>query len=81
VLDVPVVGRDRAEVAALVERLRGRVSATAYARTHHAGVASEHAVRYRGLADLGVDTVFVALPDLTGPAEVTRFGAVIDALR
>jgi alkanesulfonate monooxygenase SsuD/methylene tetrahydromethanopterin reductase-like flavin-dependent oxidoreductase (luciferase family)/predicted kinase len=81
VLDVPVVGRDREEAAALVERLRGRVSATAYARTHHAGAASEHAARYRVLADLGVDTVFVALPDLTGPAEVTRFGAVIDALR
>ena len=38
VLDVPVLGRDRDEVAALVERLRGRVSAAAYARTHHAGV-------------------------------------------
>jgi alkanesulfonate monooxygenase SsuD/methylene tetrahydromethanopterin reductase-like flavin-dependent oxidoreductase (luciferase family)/predicted kinase len=81
VLDVPVLGRDRDEVAATVDRLRGRVSAPAYARAHHAGIAHEHAARYRALADLGVETVFVALPDLTGPAEVTRFGAVIDALR
>ena len=33
VLDVPVLGRDRDQVAALVERLRGRVSAAAYARS------------------------------------------------
>jgi alkanesulfonate monooxygenase SsuD/methylene tetrahydromethanopterin reductase-like flavin-dependent oxidoreductase (luciferase family)/predicted kinase len=79
VLDVPVVGRDREHAAQLVERLRGRRSAVDYARRHHPGTPAEHAARYRTLADCGVDTVFVALPDLTGPDEVERFAAVIAA--
>ncbi len=62
VLDVPVVGRDREHAAQLVERLRGRTAAAAYARAHHAGMAADHAERYRELAELGVSTVFVALP-------------------
>jgi alkanesulfonate monooxygenase SsuD/methylene tetrahydromethanopterin reductase-like flavin-dependent oxidoreductase (luciferase family) len=79
VLDVPVLGRDREHAAQLVERLRGRVSAVAYARQHHAGTASEHVARYRTLAEHGVDTVFVAFPDLTGPDEVERFASVAAA--
>jgi alkanesulfonate monooxygenase SsuD/methylene tetrahydromethanopterin reductase-like flavin-dependent oxidoreductase (luciferase family) len=79
VLDVPVLGRDREHAAQLVERLRGRTSAVAYARAHHAGTASEHVARYRTLADHGADTVFVALPDLVGVDEVERFGPVIAA--
>lgn len=81
VLDVPVLGRDREHAAQLVERLRGRTSAIAYARQHHAGTAAEHAARYRELARHGVDTVFVALPDLSSADEVERFGAVMAALR
>ncbi len=80
VLDVPVVGRDREQAAQLVERLRGRVSAAAYARQHSAGTAAQHADRYRSLAASGVDTVFVALPDLSGTDEVERFATVIAAL-
>jgi hypothetical protein len=76
VLDIPVVGRDREHAAQLVERLRGRTAAVAYARQHCAGTAGEHITRYGALADLGVDTVFVALPDLTGPDEVERFAPV-----
>ena len=81
VLDVPVVGHDREHAARLVENLRGRVSAAAYARLHSAGTPANHVDRYRALAASGVDTVFVALPDLSGPDEVERFGAVIAALR
>jgi alkanesulfonate monooxygenase SsuD/methylene tetrahydromethanopterin reductase-like flavin-dependent oxidoreductase (luciferase family)/predicted kinase len=79
VLDVPVVGRDRQHVADLVERLRGRTTAAAYARAHHAGVAADHVDRYRLLADRGVRTVFVALPDLAGPADLARFTPVTRA--
>jgi alkanesulfonate monooxygenase SsuD/methylene tetrahydromethanopterin reductase-like flavin-dependent oxidoreductase (luciferase family)/predicted kinase len=79
VLDVPVIGRDREQVAALVERLRGRVSAAAFARRHHAGLAADHTARYRELAALGVRTVFVALPDLAGPDDPGRLAAVIGA--
>ena len=70
VLDIPVIGRDRAEAALIVERLRGRTAAAAFARRHHAGPAEEHIGRYRLLADRGVTTVFVSLPHLTGPEDV-----------
>jgi alkanesulfonate monooxygenase SsuD/methylene tetrahydromethanopterin reductase-like flavin-dependent oxidoreductase (luciferase family)/predicted kinase len=77
VLDVPIVGTDREHVASIVERLRGRISATAFARRHHAGLAADHAARYRDLAARGVRTVFVALPDLAGPEDLGRMAPVI----
>lgn len=80
VLDLPIVGADPDEVARLVERHRGRTSATAYAAAHHAGPPAAHIARYAGLAAQGVDTVFVGLPDLTGPAEIDRFAPIITAL-
>jgi alkanesulfonate monooxygenase SsuD/methylene tetrahydromethanopterin reductase-like flavin-dependent oxidoreductase (luciferase family) len=76
VLDLPVIGRDRQEASLLVERLRGRTSAAAYARSHHAGTAADHVGRYRQLAERGVSTVFVSLPDLTGPADVLKLAPV-----
>jgi alkanesulfonate monooxygenase SsuD/methylene tetrahydromethanopterin reductase-like flavin-dependent oxidoreductase (luciferase family)/predicted kinase len=79
VLDVPVLGRDRDHTADLVERLRGRTSAAAYAKSHHAGTAADQIERYRGLAGLGVSTVFVALPDLAGPDDVARLATVTAA--
>ena len=79
VLDIPVIGRDRSDAAAMVEKLRGRTTAAAFARSHHAGTAEDHIGRYRLLADRGVTTVFVALPDLTGPADVLRLAPVAAA--
>jgi alkanesulfonate monooxygenase SsuD/methylene tetrahydromethanopterin reductase-like flavin-dependent oxidoreductase (luciferase family)/predicted kinase len=79
VLDVPVIGRDREHAAAIVERLRGRVSAAAFARRHNAGVAADHVARYRDLLARGVSTVFVALPDLAGPDDLSRMAPVIAA--
>jgi alkanesulfonate monooxygenase SsuD/methylene tetrahydromethanopterin reductase-like flavin-dependent oxidoreductase (luciferase family)/predicted kinase len=80
ILDVPVIGRSREHVAALVERLRGRSDAVAFARRHHAGLAADHLARYRQLAERGVSTIFVALPDLTGPDDVGRLAPVIAGL-
>ncbi len=77
VLDLPVVGRDRDDAWERVERLRGRTPAASYARRHHAGTAAAHRERYATLADRGVTTVFVAAPDLAGPEDVERLGAVI----
>ena len=79
VLDVPVVGRDRDHVASLVESLRGRVTAAAFTRQRHAGVAADHIGRYRQLAERGVSTVFVALPDLAGPDDLARLEPIISA--
>lgn len=72
VLDLPVVGADRDDVWDRVERLRGRTAAAAYARRHHAGTVADHRERYLRLADRGVRTVFVALPDLDGPEDLLR---------
>jgi hypothetical protein len=81
VLDLPVLGRDREHAAQLVERLRGRTSAAAYARQHSAGTQADHIARYRDLADQGVSTVFVAPTDFAGPDEVERFAPVLAAFR
>lgn len=70
VLDLPVVGRDRDDVWAKVERLRGRTSAAVYARRHNAGTPQLHRDRYQELAEHGVSTVFVAPPDLASAEDV-----------
>jgi hypothetical protein len=62
-----------------VEHLRGRTSAADFARRHHAGTADDHIGRYRMLAERGVGTVFVALPDLSGPDDVLRLAPVAAA--
>ena len=80
-LDIPVVGTDREHAADLVERLRGRVAAATFAARHHAGSPRDHIDRYRLLAQRGVGTVFVALPDLAGPDEVRRLAPVTAAFR
>jgi alkanesulfonate monooxygenase SsuD/methylene tetrahydromethanopterin reductase-like flavin-dependent oxidoreductase (luciferase family)/predicted kinase len=79
VLDLPVIGQDREDTGAIVERLRGRTSAAAFARAHHAGTAVDHIGRYRQLAERGVSTVFVSLPDLAGPEEVRKLAPVAAA--
>ncbi len=70
ILDLPVVGRDRDDTWARVERLRGRAAAAAYAARTHAGTVAEHRERYAGLAELGVTTVFLSTRDLDGPDDV-----------
>lgn len=79
VLDLPVVGRDRDDAWARVERLRGRTSAASYAHRHHAGTAAQHRDRYRMLAEHGVSTVFVALPDLEGPDDLLALSPMLGA--
>lgn len=80
VLDVPVIGTDADDVAARVERGRGRTSARSYAERHHAGTASDHATRYRRLAELGVGTVFLALPDLRDADDLDRCAPLLRAV-
>jgi len=79
VLDILVVGRDREHVASLVEKLRGNTGAAVFARRHHAGTAGDHIGRYRLLAERGVRTVFVSLPDLAGPEDVLRLAPLAAA--
>ena len=72
VLDLPIIGHDREDTAVRVERLRGRTPAAVFAAKHSAGLAADHARRYRELAELGVDTIFLALPDLTDADDLVR---------
>ena len=79
VLDLPVVGENADHVSTLVEKLRGRTAAAAYAQRHGAGRPADHIARYQVLAGRGVRAVYVSLPDLTGPAEVHRFAPILAA--
>ncbi|RHW25603.1 LLM class flavin-dependent oxidoreductase [Nocardioides immobilis] len=77
VLDLPVVGHDRDDAWRRVERLRGRTAAATYAARHHAGTAATHAERYEKLAGEGVETVFLALADLSGPEDLERLAPLL----
>ncbi|HJY44538.1 MAG TPA: luciferase, partial [Propionibacteriaceae bacterium] len=81
VLDLPVIGTDREDAALRVERLRGRTPAAVYAARHHAAPALDHAQRYFELADLGVSTIFVALPDLADADDLARCTPLLAALQ
>lgn len=77
VLDLPVVGRDRDDAWARVERLRGRTPAATFAARHHAGTVGQHRDRYADLAARGVGQVFLALPDLSGPEDVAALAGLL----
>jgi alkanesulfonate monooxygenase SsuD/methylene tetrahydromethanopterin reductase-like flavin-dependent oxidoreductase (luciferase family)/predicted kinase len=70
VLDLPVIGRDREDTGRRVEQVRGRLSATAYAARHAVGPVEVHRRRWADLADLGVEQIFVALPDLARASDL-----------
>ena len=72
VLDLPTIGTDRDDAWARVERLRGRTAAATYAQRTHAGTAADQRDRWGGLAELGVDTVFLGIADLEEPDDLER---------
>ncbi len=76
VLDLPVIGRDRDDTWARVEKLRGRTAAAAYARRTNAGTVADHRDRYGELAERGVQTVFLSLQDLAGPDDVAALAGL-----
>ena len=76
VLDLPVIGRDREDAWAKVERLRGRTAAATFAQRTHAGTVEQHRERYARLRDIGVSTVFVGVRGLSGPEEVRELAAL-----
>jgi F420-dependent oxidoreductase-like protein len=80
-LGTVLLGRDRADVAREVDRLRpARVGAERFARHVNAGTVADHTARLRGLAAAGVQTAIVSLAGL-GPLDpVERFAEVIAAL-
>ncbi len=82
VLSTALIGRDDAEVSALVERLRPRGrSAAMYAAQVHAGTVGDQVGRLRELAEAGAAEVMLRLPDLTDAEPLDRLGQVIAAFR
>jgi alkanesulfonate monooxygenase SsuD/methylene tetrahydromethanopterin reductase-like flavin-dependent oxidoreductase (luciferase family)/predicted kinase len=81
VLDWPLVGRDRDHVATLVESMRGPEPAERFVAGRPIGTAEHHIGRYRLLAELGVDTVFVALANLHRAEDLELLAPVIAAFR
>ena len=71
VLDIPVIGRDREHAGSIVEKLRGRTTAAAFAQRHHACTADDHIGRYRLLAERGVPTQ-IRLPPRPGRPRTAR---------
>jgi alkanesulfonate monooxygenase SsuD/methylene tetrahydromethanopterin reductase-like flavin-dependent oxidoreductase (luciferase family) len=79
-LSVALAARDPQALAATVERLRPpAVSPEAFAARTNAATVDDHIGRFRQLAEAGVDTAIVALPDLTDDGALECFGEVIKA--
>ncbi len=80
VLDVTMVADDRDQLADLIERHRGSISASDFRRRTSAGVIDDHVRRFHVLRDQGIGRAYVSLIGLDGVEQVRRFSRVIDAL-
>jgi len=78
-LSTALTGRTRDDVAAAVDALKPkRATPEAFAAAVNAGTIDDHVGRLRELADAGVQTAIVNLPDLGDTAAVERFASVIE---
>ena len=81
-LSTALAGRDADEVAATVAALKPkRATPEAYAAAVNAGTLDDHVGRFRALAEAGVQTAIVNLPDLGDVGPVERFAPIIDRFR
>jgi F420-dependent oxidoreductase-like protein len=79
-LSTALTGRTRAEVTTAIDVLKPkRATPEAYAAAVNAGTIGDHVGRFRELAEAGVQTAIVNLPDLADSDPIERFGEVIDA--
>ena len=81
-LSTVLAAEDHASLEGAVERLRpSSVAPEAYAAGVNAGTVEEHVGRFRELAQAGVDTAIVNMPDMHEPEALPRFAQVITAFR
>ena len=80
-LDTPLLGQDRADVAVLVEANRGRMDANGFRARHNAGTVGDQIERLGRLAGSGVGAVYVSPVGLTTPDGVAAWKPVIDAFK
>ncbi|HWC37095.1 MAG TPA: TIGR03560 family F420-dependent LLM class oxidoreductase [Acidimicrobiales bacterium] len=79
-LSTALVAPSRRELRAAVDRHRPRSSTPEeVGQRLGAGTVDEHIGRYRELAEAGVQTAIVSLPDLATPGSLEAFGQVIAA--
>jgi alkanesulfonate monooxygenase SsuD/methylene tetrahydromethanopterin reductase-like flavin-dependent oxidoreductase (luciferase family) len=79
-LSTALAARTRRELDAAVERLTPRTAPPESVLGRlGAGTVEEQVGRYRQLADAGVQTAIVALPDVSTPGALENFGDVISA--
>ncbi len=80
VLDTPLLGSDRSEVAGMVEAHRGRLGASVFATNHNAGTVTDHIERLSRLAGSGVGAVYISPVGLASPEGVVDWKPVVEAL-
>ncbi len=81
-LSTTLIGRDTEELSDLIERHRPkRMGASRFATQVHAAKIDDHIGRFRSLADAGVQTAVVSLPDIADLASIERFADVIAAFQ
>jgi F420-dependent oxidoreductase-like protein len=81
-LSTVLVGRDRGEVAELVDRLRPkRRPAERFARDVNAGTVADHVARIERYRESGVGTMILSVADTGEPGAMERLGLLIDRLR
>jgi alkanesulfonate monooxygenase SsuD/methylene tetrahydromethanopterin reductase-like flavin-dependent oxidoreductase (luciferase family)/predicted kinase len=80
VLDTPLLGSDRSDVAALVEANRGRLGASVFATSHNAGTVIDHIDRLRALAGTGVGAIYISPVGLASADGVAAWKPVVEAL-
>jgi F420-dependent oxidoreductase-like protein len=79
-LSTALVAEDPASLAATVERLRPRsASPEAWSARVNAATVDDHIGRFRQLAEAGVHTAIVSLPDVSEPGALDRIARVIAA--
>ena len=81
-LSTVLVGRDRGDVAELVDRLRPkRRPAERFASDVNAGTIDDHLARIERYRESGVGTMILSVADAGEPGAMERLGLLIDRLR
>jgi len=79
-LSTALVGVNRPALDRALARLRApAMSMEAFATRVNAATVDDHVGRFRQLAEAGVQTAIVSLPDIDDPDALARFGQVIEA--
>jgi alkanesulfonate monooxygenase SsuD/methylene tetrahydromethanopterin reductase-like flavin-dependent oxidoreductase (luciferase family) len=79
-LSTVLVAADQSSLAAAVERRRPRsASPETWLARLNAATVEDHIGRFRQLAEAGVQTAIVSLPDVVEPGALERFGQVVAA--